>query len=130
MTTVTSVGYGDHYPVTAAGRGVAFVLMLIGIGIVGLVAASFVSYFVGRRADEVVEPKLAEVLQRLERIEAALTHRDEPERLTAADGADALVRGLSSEVVNRPTLDEAPAAIADYADNMTAGKVLLRPNTG
>ena len=32
IVTVTTVGYGDKYPVTAGGRGVAVVLMLVGIG--------------------------------------------------------------------------------------------------
>jgi NADPH:quinone reductase len=35
---------------------------------------------------------------------------------------------LSSEIGNRTTLDEAPDAIAAYARNMSAGKVLLLPN--
>jgi NADPH:quinone reductase-like Zn-dependent oxidoreductase len=35
---------------------------------------------------------------------------------------------LSSKVRHTTTLDEAPAAIARYADNMTAGKVLITPN--
>src|SRR5512132_766406 len=35
VTTMTTVGYGDHYPVTAAGRLVAFGLMISGIALVG-----------------------------------------------------------------------------------------------
>ena len=35
ITTVTTVGYGDMFPVTPAGRGVATVLMLTGIASVG-----------------------------------------------------------------------------------------------
>jgi Ion channel len=37
VTTMTTVGYGDHYPVTAAGRLVAFVLMIGGIALLGTV---------------------------------------------------------------------------------------------
>ncbi|MGA2804626.1 MAG: ion channel [Acidimicrobiales bacterium] len=40
VVTVTTVGYGDKFPVTAAGRGVAVVLMLVGIGLIGVVTAT------------------------------------------------------------------------------------------
>ena len=37
---MTTVGYGDHYPVTAAGRLVAFGLMIGGIALLGTVTAT------------------------------------------------------------------------------------------
>jgi len=66
--TVTTVGYGDKYPVTPGGRGVAVVLMLTGIGLVGVLSATVASYFVGQRADK----DMTELNRRLDRIEAAL----------------------------------------------------------
>ena len=51
-TTVTTVGYGDRYPVTTAGRGVAAVLMLCGIALLGLVTASLASFLVERYQEE------------------------------------------------------------------------------
>ena len=50
--TVTTVGYGDRYPVTLAGRGVAAVLMLCGIALLGLVTAALASWLVDRYQDE------------------------------------------------------------------------------
>jgi len=68
IVTVTTVGYGDKYPVTAGGRGVAVVLMITGIGLAGVLSATVASYFVGQRADK----DMTELRRRLDRIEAAL----------------------------------------------------------
>ena len=47
-TTVTTVGYGDRFPVTTSGRTVAVLLMLVGIGVVGTVTASVASWIIER----------------------------------------------------------------------------------
>ena len=46
MTTVTTVGYGDLYPVTQTGRIVAASLMVVGISVLGVVTASVAAWFV------------------------------------------------------------------------------------
>jgi voltage-gated potassium channel len=48
VTTVTTVGYGDHYPVTTEGRFVAVGLMLAGIALIGVVTASFATWLIDR----------------------------------------------------------------------------------
>lgn len=48
ITTVSTVGYGDRFPVTGAGRAVAVGLMLGGIALLGTVTATFASYLVER----------------------------------------------------------------------------------
>lgn len=54
MTTVTTVGYGDRFPVTATGRFVAAGLMLCGIALIGVVTASLASWLI-ERVSEVEE---------------------------------------------------------------------------
>ena len=75
MTTVTTVGYGDAFPTTPGGRGVAVVLMILGISIFGLLAGSLASYFVEKDEEEHFDPQLAEINERLARIEEALRHK-------------------------------------------------------
>ena len=48
--TITTVGYGDYYPVTAAGRFVAVLLMAVGVGLVGVVTATFSSWVLEKAA--------------------------------------------------------------------------------
>jgi voltage-gated potassium channel len=86
VVTVTTVGYGDYTPVTVQGRVTACFIM--GIGLLTLavvtaqVASSFVAQGVGRARSAPPEPEpaasevtLAELDQRLARIEALLTSR-------------------------------------------------------
>ncbi len=48
LTTITTVGYGDRYPITTEGRLVAAGLMLAGIAVLGTVTAGIASWFLER----------------------------------------------------------------------------------
>ncbi len=67
FVTVTTVGYGDFYPVTTQGRIVAVLLMVSGVGLFGSFAAYIGSLFVADRNEEDNREQLAdrETLQRL-----------------------------------------------------------------
>jgi voltage-gated potassium channel len=47
VVTITTVGYGDRYPVTAAGRITAVFIMFMGVGIIGALASILASVLVG-----------------------------------------------------------------------------------
>lgn len=77
VTTVTTVGYGDTYPVTPAGRGIAAFLMVTGIALFGLLTANITTFFVERGsgskpAADPVAARLDEVLCRIDRLERLL----------------------------------------------------------
>ena len=71
LTTIATVGYGDKYPVTAEGRGLAVALMLVGIAAFGVLTAELVALFAGVQ-DDTANDQLGEVDARLRRIEDAL----------------------------------------------------------
>jgi voltage-gated potassium channel len=83
VQTITTVGYGDHVPTTVAGRLVAALVMLIGIGFLTVITAAITSTFVSgsRREQASSDPatptaeQLRQIAERLERIEAALIGR-------------------------------------------------------
>lgn len=45
MTTITTVGYGDRFPVTSEGRMVAMFLMCAGVGLFGVLSGFLASWF-------------------------------------------------------------------------------------
>lgn len=59
ITTVTTVGYGDHFPVTTTGRFVAAGLMVAGIALIGVVTATFASWLIERVAEVEEESRAA-----------------------------------------------------------------------
>ena len=73
--TVTTVGYGDVFPKTPAGRGIAFLLMLIGISMFGVLTARVAALFVEASEENHIARKLAEVLARLDRLEREFQSR-------------------------------------------------------
>jgi len=50
--TITTVGYGDLYPVTSEGRIIAAVLMTVGVGLFGTFTAYVASWFVAKKVEE------------------------------------------------------------------------------
>ena len=53
IVTTTTVGYGHSYPVTLGGRLVATVLMMVGIGVVGMLAATLSQALYGQTTMEI-----------------------------------------------------------------------------
>ncbi|EEZ00005.1 potassium voltage-gated channel subfamily KQT [Vibrio sp. RC586] len=83
MSTITTVGYGDMYPVTGFGRGVAVFLMLTGITLFGLLTASVASFFVEddtAKKDHVTINTLLEKSEQLEMQLNQLVEMQKPRR--------------------------------------------------
>ena len=90
VSTITTVGYGDHYPVTAAGRAIGIVLMIAGVGLFGVVAASAAAWFISanheedrhQQADTIADlaAEVTALRQTISELSAHLAGRTEPTR--------------------------------------------------
>jgi voltage-gated potassium channel len=120
IVTVTTVGYGDKFPVSEGGRIVAVVLMLIGIGLIGVLTATVASVFVKEHTDsnkEVYRKGHADLAQQL----AVITERlaDVEHRLGATDAdlaatdsrADAEAAGSGPVEINEA--EDGPVQVDD-----------------
>ena len=104
IVTVTTVGYGDRFPVTEGGRAVAVILMLVGIGLIGVLTATVASVFIKQHTDankeefkkghadlgqqlSVISGRLADVERRLGATPAEVAG------VTAAADAEAVANG-------------------------------------
>lgn len=89
ITTMTTVGYGDIFPRTDAGRVLGVVVMLVGIGFTSLLVGATAQRFLTPDVEELEESedevlrRLIDISQRLERLELAVgpaTSETRPER--------------------------------------------------
>lgn len=97
LVTISTVGYGDHFPVTSAGRLVGAGIIVIGVGIFGT--------FTGYLANAFLSPR-----------------RSRREGTTTDDGAASLPDGLPAGGVNVTVA----ASEADEADEADREDALLR----
>lgn len=104
IVTVTTVGYGDRFPVTGGGRTVAVILMLVGIGLIGVLTATVASVFIKEHTDATKEEfkrghadlgqQLALICDRLADIESRLgATPDEMATVEETAARDAAING-------------------------------------
>ena len=106
VSTITTVGYGDHYPVTAAGHAIAIVLMIVGVGMFGVVAASASAWFISADQEEdrhqqadtltTLTVEIAALRQTVSELSAQLAAGPPtlPDKVQDADGARHVVAGV------------------------------------
>jgi voltage-gated potassium channel len=71
VTTMTTVGYGDRFPITAEGRLVAVVLMAAGVGLFGTLSGLVASWFLAA-ATKAPDADLVEIKAMLAHVKTQL----------------------------------------------------------
>ena len=77
LVTISTVGYGDMYPVTTGGRLVAVFLILIGVGVCGYIAG-FMANLMAIGDEDEEEQKLDRVERKLDILALHLQIEDWP----------------------------------------------------
>jgi voltage-gated potassium channel len=77
MTTITTVGYGDRFPVTTEGRIVAVILMSAGVALFGTLSAYLAKWFITPEVDQSSDRELAALRAEITSLRAAIekSHR-------------------------------------------------------
>ena len=128
VETVSTVGYGDVVPESAAGKAVASALMLVGIGFIPVLTSVVVSVLVAQRAEREREveqkefDKLLSLLTSLDERLARLELRDGP-------GVDAVSRAWPRAAASRrPAVDSGRASSSRTRAPRRRGRRKRRPS--
>jgi voltage-gated potassium channel len=103
VVTITGTGYGDLVPVTFVGKLVGVGLMVGGLAIVGVIAASFATWMIEQLGNRVIETQV-EAERETEQVEAETRSEvavltDQVARLTT------LIEGMSRGAASPPAPD-------------------------
>lgn len=144
LTTMTTVGYGDRFPVTTQGRVLAAGVMLSGIAVLGVVTASIAAWFVGQftAVATAVEDEVDEVREEVDQVGDAVREVsvdvdrmgravDEVGELVGADeraGAGERAELLAAVRAVAARLDGLERAVAALADDRSARRVDVGPD--
>jgi voltage-gated potassium channel len=109
IVTVATVGYGDRYPVTPAGRVIGVFVMIVGVGLFGVLTSFLAHWFLRSRQPAVQAPDspptsvedTQKLLARLDALTALLEQQGAAQQDDAAD-----LRARLAAIENR--LDNPP----------------------
>jgi voltage-gated potassium channel len=79
FVTITTVGFGDYYPVTSGGRILATILMSVGVGVFGVLTSYLARSFL-RQGEKQTGADLAAIKDELAELRRLLEERDGPSR--------------------------------------------------
>jgi hypothetical protein len=114
IVTITTVGYGDKYPVTNPGRIVGVLIMVVGVGLFGVLTGFLANVFLAPK-DEKPEEKGAEQPGGQPSGQPA----PEPAPIQASVGLIAKIDQLSAEVTSlRLLIERLPATALTYPQTL------------
>ena len=120
LVTISTVGYGDQYPVTSAGRLLGGLIIVVGVGIFGTFTGYLANLFLSPRTTDAGDPRAAESA-------ISATGSDDTQTRGDLSGSTAFEGG------ERPaaTMDDLRAQLAQSESKLAEIRILLdRPAGG
>ena len=132
VVTMTTVGYGDKYPVSPGGRLVGLILIFSGVGLMSLFTATIASVFVGKK---IKEEKGLETIKEKDHIVICGWNRHTEEALqglttygAVKDATIVLINELSVDEIDPLKLKYSKFNLKFLRGNYVHEDVLLRAN--
>jgi hypothetical protein len=110
IVTISTVGYGDYYPVTNPGRFAGVIIIVVGVGIFGTFTGYLANLFLGPRKEQADEAAPAPATETTPEAATEPAPEAAPEPEPAASGA---------------TLDEIRSLLSSSEANLESIKLLL-----
>jgi voltage-gated potassium channel len=104
-TTITTVGYGDLYPVSFTGRCIAVALMVGGIALLGTITATIASWLVERVSERdeasqaATRQQVKELSQQVQRMQDLLLAGEQAEQIRSLNRRTTVTRGATGPTV-------------------------------
>ena len=103
FVSITTVGYGDQYPVTTGGRAMAFFVLATGVGLFGVLSGYLANFFLAPAKEE---PETAPVPEPVDHGadpgRASASAGDRAELLRMVEGLEADINALRARLAVRP----------------------------
>lgn len=110
FVTITTVGYGDHFPITVEGRLIAAVLMVSGISLLGIVTATM-GVWVMTVLDEIRKEELHDEKNNVLDRELGVINKNRDELLAQLEELDKRETEIKQEVKFRQTEEAASTKV-------------------
>jgi voltage-gated potassium channel len=107
FVSITTVGYGDKYPVTEGGRISAFFVLAAGVGLFGVLSGYLANFFLAPSKQDEPAPASEPVTAA-----AATTGADDATLLRMVDELEANIAALRARITDRTGGPETPGASA------------------
>ncbi len=105
FVTVTTVGYGDYVPKTIAGRTVAVVLMIVGIGLLSMLTGTVATYFSNLRKEKT---NVQKDLDQLKTLASSMSEEELDALVATAEKIKASSKSGSDNISNQNNDQENP----------------------